>query len=522
MQPRFSSSVRRSIRLRVGPRVLVLLVGAAAAGIRGADAQDTVAAGGGTLPNIVLILADDMGYGDIRAFNEQSRIPTPHLDALAAEGIRFTDAHSPSAVCTPTRYGLLTGRYAWRTPLKSGVLWGYSPLLIEPRRTTLASLLGARGYATAAIGKWHLGLGNRDSTDYDGPLRPGPNTLGFHFFFGIPASLDMEPYVFIENERVLTPPTGRIGGSKPRRSGGEGFWRAGPISPGFRHMDVLPVLTDRAMQYLESQSKDARRRPFFLYLPLTAPHTPWMPTEAFAGTSGAGPYGDFAAQVDAVVGAVTAKLDRLGLRENTLVIFTSDNGAHWLPGDVEQYGHRANGSLRGQKADIWEGGHRVPFVARWPGRIPAGAVSDETISLTDLLATVAAVVGTELPRGAGEDSYNILPAMLGRQSEEAIREAIVHHSLTGVFAIRQGPWKLVPAELGSGGFSEPRKREPTADEPGGQLYNLAEDPGETRNLYRTRPEVVACLSALLQRYRDQGHSRPSGGRPASCGSPIER
>ena len=461
----------------------------------------------GERPNVVVILADDMGYGDAGAYNPESEVPTPHLDGLAAEGLRFTDAHTPSAVCTPTRYGLLTGRYAWRTPLKEGVLYGYAPLLVDTTRLTLASLLKRHGYATAAVGKWHLGLGSGDSTDYRRPLRPGPLQLGFDRFFGIPASLDMTPYVYVEDERLVAPPTDTVGASAMRREGGGGFWRAGPIAPGFRHADVLPRLTEEAVAYIERQAVDGP--PFFLYLPLSAPHTPWLPTAPFRGKSGAGPYGDFAVQVDHVAGAVLEALERGGLAEHTLVLFTSDNGAHWLDGDIAEYGHRANGPLRGQKADIWEGGHRVPFIVRWPGVVRAGAVTGETVCLTDVMATLAAIVGEELPPDAGEDSYSLLPVLRGEELKKPLREATVHHSLRGMFAIRQGPWKLVEGR-GSGGFTRPAFVDPAPGEPAGQLYNLEEDPAETHNRYAERPDVARRLQALLDRYRAQGHSRPPG------------
>lgn len=457
-------------------------------------------------PNIVILLADDMGYGDPGAYNPDSKVPTPHLDELAAQGRRFTDAHTPSSVCTPTRYGLLTGRYAWRTRLESGVLWGYSPLLIDTSRVTLASLLKEEGYHTAAIGKWHLGLASRDSTDYSKPLRPGPNQLGFDYFFGIPASLDMDPYVYVENDHPTAQLTEHVEGSAHRRQGGGGFWRAGPIAPDFRHEEVLPRITEKAVSYLEDRNATPGR-PFFLYVPFSAPHTPWLPGEAYRGTSGAGYYGDFAAQVDGAVGQILEALDRHDLAENTLVIFTSDNGAHWPAGDVEKHDHRANGPLRGQKADIWEGGHRVPFIVRWPGRIEPGTVSRETIALTDLLATTAAAVGADLPPGAGPDSYNVLPAMLGTSYDEPIREATVHHALDGMFAVRQGPWKLILGR-GSGGFTNPRRRTVKEGAPEGQLYNLADDLGEANNLYEERPDLVRRLKSLLERYRARGRSRP--------------
>jgi arylsulfatase A-like enzyme len=371
------------------------------------------------------------------------------------------------------------------------------------------------------VGKWHLGLGSGEQTDYAQLLRPGPNAVGFDYFFGIPASLDMTPYVYVENEQVVALPTDSIDASTMRRSGGNGFWRGGAIAPGFRHIDVLPTLTDRAVAFIEGQERSGR--PFFLYLALTAPHTPWLPTADFVGRSGAGPYGDFVAQVDAAIGAVLDALARTGFDDNTLVFVTSDNGAHWLASDIQEYRHRANGTLRGQKADIWEGGHRVPFIARWPGRIAAGRSSDETISLTDLLATVADIVDATLPPDAGEDSYSLLPVLLGEGTESPLREATVHHSLNGMFAIRQGPWKLIEGR-GSGGFSEPRSLEPAPGEPAGQLYNLEDDPGEVVNLYAERPDIVARLRALLRQYREAGRSAPAprgdGTRTAAVGTGV--
>jgi arylsulfatase A-like enzyme len=471
------------------------LVLAAAVPVGAADARP---------PNVVLILADDLGYGDLGCYNPESRIPTPNLDRLAAQGMRFTDAHTPSAVCTPTRYGVLTGRYCWRTPLKSGVLNGYSPLLLEPGRLTLAALFKQHGYRTACVGKWHLGLGNDQPADFGKPLRPGPNACGFDSFFGIPASLDMPPYVFVENEGVTAAPTGQIAASEMRRRGGNGFWRAGAIAPGFTHEGVLPKLADKAVEFLRQQSPD---RPFFLYFPLTAPHTPWMPTRDFTGKSGAGYYGDFVVQVDATVARVLKTLDEARLADNTLLLFTSDNGAHWLPEDIQKWGHRANGRLRGQKADLWEGGHRVPFLCRWPGKVQPGSISAELICLTDLLATAAAVVGARLPADAGEDSSNLLPVLLGQKRDGPVREAVVHHSSDGTFAIRQGPWKLALA-LGSHGFSQPRDIQPGPGEAKGQLYHLGDDPEETTNRWLQQPEVVSRLTALLEKYKADGRSRP--------------
>ncbi|MDA1049902.1 MAG: arylsulfatase [Planctomycetota bacterium] len=474
-------------------------------------------------PNIVFILADDLGSGDLGCYNSNSKIPTPAFDELAAGGMRFTDAHTPSSVCSPTRYGVLTGRYAWRSRLKQGVLWGYSRSLIEPGRTTVASLLKQQGYTTACVGKWHLGFQTPDlaakdlppasavlpenhphAVDYAKPLLPGPNTVGFDYFFGIPSSLDMEPYVYVENDRPLEQPTETIAKSEHRRNGGGGFWRGGPIAPSFKHIDVLPTITAKATAWIGEQSAD---KPFFLYFPLNAPHTPWLPTDEFRGKSQAGYYGDFVTQVDWVVRQVMNSLDEHGFDDNTLLIVTSDNGSHWPVGDIEKWQHAANLHYRGQKADIWEGGHHVPFIARWPGKIKAGSQSSETICLTDLMATAAAVSDVTVPDDAGEDSFNLLPALLGQPLDKPIREATVHHSMNGTFSIRSGDWKLVADNLGSGGFTAPRVVKPEAGGPGGQLYNLADDPTEATNVWIEYPDIVARLSARLTKLQAAGRSR---------------
>ena len=460
------------------------------------------AAGQNRFPNIVYVLADDLGWGDLGSYNKDSGVPTPNADRLAREGIRFTDMHSPSSVCTPTRYGILTGRYCWRSRLKQGVLWGYSPNLIEPGRTTVASLLKSAGYHTGVVGKWHLGLGDQEKADYSKPLRPCPNDHGFDYFFGIPASLDMEPYVYVENDRVVEAPTGYTTGLKSPRGV---FWRPGPIAPGFVIDEVLPTLANKATKYIQERAAE-RERPFFLYFPLTAPHTPWVPNEAFWGKSKAGDYGDFVAQVDSVVGRIMSALEENGLAENTLLIFTSDNGAHWTPRDKERFPHRANAHWRGMKADIWEAGHRIPFLARWPGRIQPGSTSHALGCLTDLLATTAEILGKPLGRDAGEDSYSLLRHLTGSGQWPA-RDAVVHHSADGMFSIRQGEWKLCLG-LGSGGFSNPRKLDPNPGEAAGQLYHIIGDAEEATNLYNERPEIVKRLSALLEKYQKEGHSRP--------------
>jgi arylsulfatase A-like enzyme len=451
-------------------------------------------------PNVIVILCDDLGYGDVGIYNPEAKIPTPHMDRLAGQGMRFTDAHSPSSVCTPTRYGVLTGRYSWRTRLKSGVGNGYSPALIEPGRDTIASLLKrAMGYRTGGFGKWHLGLGHEEKVDYARPFTPSPNDYGFDEFFGIPASLDMPPYVFIENHRAVEPPTSTIADNGEVKRGP--FWRGGPRAPSFQMDQVIPSIVDRACRFVESA-----RAPFFAYVPLPAPHTPWVPSKPFQGKSKAGLYGDFVEETDASIGRILASLEKTGQAANTLVIVTSDNGAPWEERDArEALGHWANARWRGQKADIQEAGHRVPFLVRWPGKVAPGAVSDQTICLTDIFATVAGAVGVPLGSATAEDSVNLLPVLLGTQ-KGPLREAVVHHSANGLFSIRQGDWKLILGR-GSGGFTAPVKIDPKPGEPAGELYNLKDDPHEDRNLYAAQPQIVARLTALLERYQASGRSR---------------
>ncbi len=499
---------RRDVLKLVGGCGASLVLGCASGRVKSGEAT-------GRRPNIVFILADDLGYGDPTCYSKESKIPTPQMDRLAGQGIRFTDAHTPSAVCTPTRYGLMTGRYCWRSSLKQGVLNGYSEPLIETDRLTLASLLKKQGYNTGCVGKWHLGLGwaatdsgrkaGANNIDWTTPVTHGPQSLGFDYSYIIPASLDMDPYCWLENGRLVEAPTGHTPASKRQWEGGGGFWRAGPIAPSFDFYAVLPTVATKSVDFLKRQTA---ARPFFLYVPLTAPHTPWMPTNEFRGNSKVDWYGDFVMEVDWALGQILKAVDDAGLRDNTLVIFASDNGSPCLAEHIiDKFGHRANGPWRGQKSDIHEAGHRVPFICRWPGRIRPGTQSRQTICLTDVLATFAAVVGDTLPNDAGPDSYNILPAMLNPDLKEPIREATVHHSGSGMFAIRQGPWKLVQG-LGSGGFTAPQRIKPTPGGPEGQLYNLDDDPGEQKNLWAEQPEIVKRLSSLLERYRQQGYSRP--------------
>ena len=474
-------------------------------------------------PNIVLILADDMGYGDVGAYNPRGKIPTPHMDRLAREGLRFTDAHSPSAVCTPTRYGLLTGRYAWRTRLARGVLWGNGDALIEPGRMTLASLLRTRGYRTAAVGKWHLGVHwaaregatadrttNSDAAaldwiDYTRPVAGGPVHHGFDEFFGIPASLDMRDYVYLEGDRVVEAPTSSLPGASMQVPA---FHRPGRAGPSFRPERVLADLRDRATRFVRERARSTS--PFFLYLPLASPHTPVLPTGRFAGLTGLGPYADFVAETDAVVGEVLRALDETGRANDTLVIVTSDNGpapVANLIADLRAKGHDSAGGWRGAKHDLFEGGHRVPFLVRWPGVVAAGRTSSATIGLVDVLATLADVVGERLPDGAGEDSVSFLRALKAPGESFKRGAALVMQSGNGSFAVREGRWKLLLA-AGSGGQSPPR---PGAEEQGlppVQLYDLEADPAETTNLQARRPDVVRTLSAALDTFRAARRSRP--------------
>lgn len=458
---------------------------------------------GAEKPHLLVLLVDDMGWGDPGCYNPRSKISTPHIDRLAHEGMRFTDAHAPGAVCHPSRYGLLTGRYPFRTDVSK---WPTQPL-IDEGRMTIASLLKANGYHTAMVGKWHLGF---RENGYDQPLPGGPVDHGFDSFLGLRASTDIPPYFYIRDDRAETPPTAHIAASQSEGwSPIQGaFWRTGGIAPGLELKDVLPRFTDEAVKIIDDHAPRAREQPLLLYLALPAPHTPWLPAAEFAGRSRAGMYGDFAMMVDAAIGRVLTALDNAKMADNTLVIFASDNGPVWYPADTKRLGHDATGGWRGMKGDAWEAGHRMPFIVRWPGRVKAGAVSAQTICFTDLLATFAAVLGTPLPPKAAEDSFNLLPVLLGRQSEDKpIRGPVVIPSSGGFMTIRAGRWKLING-LGSGGFSAPNKIKTSPGGPAGQLYDLAADPGETNNLWQQRPEIVERLSAELARIRAAGQSRP--------------
>jgi arylsulfatase A-like enzyme len=482
------------------------------------------------LPNIVFVLADDLGYGDLGCYNDESLIPTPHLDRLASQGLRFTDAHTPSSVCTPTRYGFLTGRYCWRSRMKRSVLWPWDPPLIEADRLTLPAMLGKKGYRTACIGKWHLGWDwplqgggyitdefsgftipkkQRDAfgkrIDFARPTRGGPTDRGFDYYFGDDVP-NFPPYSFLENRQTVGLPTA----DKPNGM----FGHIGPALPGWDLSLVLPTLAQRAASYIEEQAKTADE-PFFLFMPLTAPHTPIAPSPHFIGKSKAGWYGDFVHEVDWVVGQVLAALERSGQTNDTLVFFTSDNGSPQRDGTnmvgptgsvKANFGHDPSRPWRGMKSDAWEAGHRVPFIVRWPGRVAAGQVTGEPIILTDCIRTIAGLVGFALPENAAEDSFDFRHVLEGKKRKAGTpgRDHLIHHSGSGLFAVRQGEWKLIFGK-GSGGFS---RYKPPADAPKGQLYNLKADPGERNNLYREQPEVVSRLTALLDQAQQLNRTYP--------------
>lgn len=475
-------------------------------------------------PNIIYVLADDLGYGDLSSFNEKSKINTPNIDKLAAEGIKFTDAHTSSAVCTPTRYGILTGRYNWRSTLKSSVLTGKSKALIDKGRSTVASMLQKQGYKTAFMGKWHLGWdwALKDSTNFGGdgwgpndfenidftkPIKNSPNDFGFDYAFGHCGSLDMAPYVYVENGRVT-----QIPDSTSVNKGKYSWWREGPTSKDFIHEQVTPNFFRMAMNYVKNRSD--QKQPFFLYLALPSPHTPILPTKQWQGKSGLNPYGDFVMMIDDYMGQLIKTVKDAGMYDNTLIIFTSDNGCSPAVDlkELANKGHFPSSIYRGHKADIFEGGHRVPFIAHWPSKIQKGLISDETICTTDLMATCADIVGYSLADNEGVDSYSLLPLFENSKLKAPLREATVHHSINGSFAIRKGEWKLIMCP-GSGGWSFPRPDNKAVIDtlPKIQLYNLATDPGETHNLKASNTQKVKELKTLLVKYIEEGRSTP--GKP---------
>lgn len=474
-------------------------------------------------PNIVIILADDMGSGDVQALNGQSTIPTPHLNGLARDGMVFTDAHSPSAVCTPTRYGLLTGRYCWRTRLKRGVLGGYSEPLLEPGRSTIADMLSKAGYVTGAVGKWHLGMSlplksdaantktweGDPGIDFGGIITDSPIHHGFRYYFGVSASLDMAPYVFVRNDRFTMLPTIQQPAVKFPH-----FVRMGPRAEDFVIAEVLDKLTEEAAGFIEESAP--REQPYFLYLPLTGPHKPTQPHQRFQGKTKLNEYGDFVHQVDWTVGQVLEAIDRTGEADNTLVFFTSDNGSYMYRYDDEREDHvddvtvqgfrrehhTANGPYRGTKADVWEAGHRVPFFVRWPGHVKPGSQCTEPVCLTDIYATCAQVVGAEISNDQAEDSAPLTGLLEGGNEKRGA--PVINHSANGMFAIRDGQWKLV-AGNGSGGRQAPRGK---PFEKPFQLFDLSADPGEQHDVASGHLEIVQKLTARLNELIEAGRSVP--------------
>ena len=440
-----------------------------------------------SLPNIVLIMCDDLGYGDVQCLNpENGKIKTPHLDKIASQGMTFTDAHSGSSVCTPTRYGLLTGRYSWRTRLQNGVASGFKPCLIAPDRLTVAGLLKKQGYATAIIGKWHLDFQYQDPktgktlrkkgrAPIGATIPDGPIHRGFDTFHGIHHAGHMD--TIIENDKVIE----RLD-----------------------EIHNLPRLTEKSVAYIEERAKSPEQ-PFFLYVPLGSPHTPIVPTKEWQGKSGLGAYADFVMQTDATVGAIAAAIDENGFAENTLLIFTSDNGCSKAAGipALRKQGHHVSAHYRGSKADIWDGGHRVPFMVRWPGKVKAGSNCDQLITLVDVFATASDITGEKAPN-MGEDSVSFLPALSG-QPIKSTRKGVIHHSVSGHFAYRQGKWKLCLAKA-SGGWTSPKENQAEADAPKAQLYDMEQDPSEQNNIYLTHPEIAEKLLADLTADVQNGRS----------------
>ncbi len=462
-------------------------------------------------PNIIFILADDLGYGDVAALNSKGKIKTPNLDKLLQSGMVFTDAHGSSAVCTPSRYGILTGRYNWRSSLKNGVLGIYDQPIIFPERTTIPSMLAKQGYNTACIGKWHLGFNwvttdgkkpmddfKASNIDFKATITGGPRSVGFNYFFGVDAP-NYPPYAFIENEQLTAQPdTFYTVNPELDCRGGSGV-------KNWSLENVFPIFHQKAIDYINKMGKN--KSPFFLYLPMTAPHTPIVPDKDFLGKSGLNKYADFLMQVDAYVGEIIKVLQKNNLLNNTLIVFTSDNGASPQANfkELEEKNHNPNYIFRGMKSDIYEGGHHIPCLVQWPKVIKGKQTCNQTISLNDFMATFAKITGYQLADDEGVDSYDLLPLLKKPSSKTIIREAIVYHSINGSFAIRKGKWKL-EMTAGSGGWSFPKPGKQEDSLPVIQLYNMENDITETKNVEAENPLIVKEMAALLKRYVENGRS----------------
>ena len=471
-------------------------------------------------PNIVILYADDMGYGDLGIQNPDSKIPTPNLDRLAREGTRFTDAHSSSGVCTPSRYALLQGRYHWRK--FHGIVNSFDQPVLDSDKTTLPEMLKAKGYKTACIGKWHLGWDWNaikkpgavpakdengkggfapDAFDWSKPIPGGPLSHGFDYYFGDDVP-NFPPYAWFENDRVITEPTVPL--TTPKKTA-EGSWEARP-GPAVKDWDfwaVMPTLTNKAEEWIGKQKQD---EPFFLYFPFTSPHAPIIPTQEFIGKSKANGFGDFVVQTDDTVGRILAALKKHGFEDDTLVVFSADNGPETYAYDrVKNFQHRSMGPLRGVKRDIWEGGHRVPFIVRWPGVVPSGRVNSELISQIDIFASVASVVGAEIPAGSGEDSYDQIALLKGLAP--SARNTLVHNTNANGYALRHGDWVLIAAKTGAVSkvpdwFTSANGYTPNPHP--GELYNLRDDLAQKQNLYAEKPDKVKELSVILEQVRSKG------------------
>jgi arylsulfatase A-like enzyme len=479
-------------------------------------------------PNIVILYADDLGYGDVQCYNpERGKIPTPHIDKLAAQGMRFTDGHSSSGVCSPSRYTLLTGRYHWRTRLQAGIvpLWG-APL-IAPDRVTIGTLAKQHGYHTACVGKWHLGWewpipeerdalfkekpkGAATATEahravwrevFSQPIGGGPTTRGFDSYFGTDVP-NHPPFCFIENHRTVGIPSDFLDAELVKNNQAS---IQGPALKDWTLEPILPALGDRAVKFIADSAP--KEEPFLLYLPFTSPHTPLSVNEEWKGKSGLNLFADFVMETDAVVGRVLDALEKSGEAENTLVLFTADNGCAPYIGisDLENMGHYPSGPLRGAKADAWEGGHRVPFIVRWPGKVKPGSTCDQLVQQADLIATFAEVLETQLPDNVGEDSFSLLPLLKG--DDRPVRETAVNCSIGGVPSVRQGKWKYIAAP-GSGGWGKGGDQSQPV-----QLYDLANDIAETKNLAVAMPEKVTEMKALLEKLITDGRSTPGAKQP---------
>ncbi len=471
-------------------------------------------------PNIIYILADDMGYGDVRCYDKNCKIPTPNLDRLAAQGMRYTDAHSPSAVCTPSRYGILTGRYCWRTSMKKDVLWAWDNPIIEKDRTTLGHVCKENGYDTACIGKWHLGWEWRckdgsiagdtleqgvhdkpkraevgETIDYEAPIGEGPITRGFDYYYGIDVP-NFSPYTYFENDRLTPVPTVDREFYEP----GFKVMLQGKSTPDYELEDVVGHLSDKAVEYINSD----KNKPFFLYYALTGPHTPLVPTEEFKGKSGAGAYGDFVAMMDHAVGEVMRAVSEAGIEEDTIILFTCDNGPEkFAYNNILENGHYSMSHLRGLKRDCWEGGHRVPMIIMWKSEIPEGSVCNDIVSLLDFYATVAEVLNHDLKADEGEDSLSFLSTFYGNSPDHTKREGIVYHSCSGKLSLRVGDWVYIDSPSGDDNQEPEWFKEERGYKPHGldkELYDLKNDIQQAENLYEKEPGQAEYMRELLVRY----------------------